>query len=184
MNESEIFSIERPHPKLLKLYVIRSILSGPAIFFTLPLLLFRYHTLHYKFDVEGISMSWGLLFRSQVFLNYARIQDIHIQSGVIQRWLGLADIQIQTAAGSADAEMIIEGLVQYEDIRDYLYTRMRGYRKTSVPAARQADTALPSSVLQAGTQTAPASGSELEMLSQIAAELAAIRQKLESSNKA
>lgn len=183
MNESEIFSIERPHPKLLKLYVIRSILSGPAIFFTLPLLLFRYHTLHYKFDTEGISMSWGFLFRSQVFLNYARIQDIHIQSGVIQRWLGLADIQIQTAAGSADAEMIIEGLVQYEDIRDYLYTRMRGYGKAAAPVARQADTALPSNV-QAGEQTAPASGSELEMLSQIAAELAAIRQKLESSNKA
>ncbi len=124
----DIFSIERPHPDLLKLYLIRSVLAGPLIVFVLPVLFFRYQTLKYRFDDEGISMSWGILFRQETNLTYARIQDIHVTSGLVQRWLGLADLQIQTASGSAAAEMQLEGLKEYEEIRDFLYNRMRGNR--------------------------------------------------------
>ena len=73
-------------------------------------------------------MRVGILFRREVNLTYARIQDIHLRSGFIQRWLGLADIQIQTASGSAGAELVIEGFKEFEAIRDFLYTRMRGYQ--------------------------------------------------------
>ena len=52
-------------------------------------------------------------------------------SGLIQRWLGLADVKIQTASGSSGAEMTLEGLLEFEAIRDFLYTRMRGYRDRS-----------------------------------------------------
>ena len=103
-------------------------LSGPGILIALPYLYFRYHTLHYRFDAEGIHMQVGILFRREVNLTYARIQDIHLRSGIIQRWLGLADIQVQTASGSAGAELVIEGFKQFEALRDFLYTKMRGYR--------------------------------------------------------
>ncbi len=63
MDERKIFAIERPHRRLWKLYLIRSILTGPAIFISLPLYWFRYHTLRYSFDEEGIHMRWGILFR-------------------------------------------------------------------------------------------------------------------------
>lgn len=122
----QIFAIERPHPRLLWLYAIRSVLSGPLILLVGPLLFFRYETLRYRFDVDGVSMSWGILFRHEVHLAYRRIQDIHLQSGVLQRWLGLADIQIQTASGNAAAEMTIEGLLEFEDVRAFLYEQMRG----------------------------------------------------------
>ncbi len=128
MTLEELERIERPHPSLLKLYLIRSVLSGPFIFVTLPLLFFRYHTLRYRFDSEGMHMRWGILFRREVNLTYARIQDIHLRSGVIQRWLGLADVLIQTASGSATPEMTIEGIREYASLRDLLYTRMRGVR--------------------------------------------------------
>ena len=74
-------------------------------------------------------MKVGILFRREVNVTYARIQDIHLSSGIIQRWLGLADVQIQTASGSATAEMTIEGFKEYEAIRDFLYSRMRGARE-------------------------------------------------------
>ena len=122
----QIFALERPHPSLWKLYLIRAVLSGPAIVVMLPLFFFRFRTLRYRFDEEGIHMRVGVLFRREVNLTYARIQDIHLQSGMIQRWLGLADIQIQTASGSASAELVIEGFKEFEAIRDFLYTRMRG----------------------------------------------------------
>src|SRR5436190_8117995 len=94
----------------------------------LPYLYFRYHTLRYSFDLEGVKMSWGILFRREINLTYSRIQDIHLSSGFIQRWLRLADIQIQTASGSASAEMTIEGLLEHEVVREYLYQRMRGLK--------------------------------------------------------
>lgn len=118
----------------MKLYAIRAVLSGPAILIAVPLLYFRYHTLKYFFDEEGVSMSWGILFRQEINLTYARIQDIHISSGFLQRWLGLADIKIQTASGSAGAEMTLEGLLEFADVRDFLYSRMRGLQApTEVP---------------------------------------------------
>jgi putative membrane protein len=93
----------------------------------LPYLYFRYHTLRYRFDAEGIHIKVGLLFRKEVNLTYARIQDIHLRSGILQRWLGLANLEVQTASGSQSAELVIEGFKEFEAIRDFLYTRMRGY---------------------------------------------------------
>jgi len=132
LTEADLVAIERPHPRLLWLYVIRAVLTGPGFVILMPLLFFRYETMRFGFDAEGIQMRWGILFRKQVSLTYARIQDIHLTSGLIQRWLGLADVKIQTASGSAGAEMTLEGLLEFEAIRDFLYTRMRGYRDGSI----------------------------------------------------
>jgi putative membrane protein len=139
MTPEEIYELERPHPSLLTLYVVRALLSGPLIVFTLPLLLFRYKTLRYRFDDQGVHMRWGLLFRREVNLNYARIQDIHVRSGVVQRWLGLADLLVQTASGSSGPEMKVEGFHEYQAIRDFLYTRMRGFKRTNETSAQPVD---------------------------------------------
>ena len=132
-DEAAIFALERPQPALWHLYLIRILLSLPAIFITLPLLYFRYHTLRYRFDREGIHMKVGILFRREVNVTYARIQDIHLSSGIIQRWLGLADVQIQTASGTSGAELTIEGFKEYEAIRDFLYAKMRSTREKTPP---------------------------------------------------
>ena len=121
-----VMRLERPHPALWGYYILRSILSGPFLVFTLVYLYFRYISLRYRFDDEGIHMRVGILFRREVNLTYSRIQDIHLRSGLLQRWLGLANLEVQTASGSAGAELVIEGFKEFEAIRDFLYTRMRG----------------------------------------------------------
>jgi signal transduction histidine kinase len=130
----------RPHPNLLIYYVLSSLMLGPFFFVLLVPRFFRYHTLRYDFDDDGVSMRWGILFRREISLTYARIQDIHLSSNLVERWLGLARIQIQTASGSAGAEMTIEGLRQFGPVRDFLYWRMRGVtdRRETVPAASTA----------------------------------------------
>ena len=55
-----IFSIERPAPVLMTYYVLVSLLLGPLFFVPLVPLFFRYHTLRYRFDAQGISMRWGI----------------------------------------------------------------------------------------------------------------------------
>jgi putative membrane protein len=167
MEPATIYAIERPHRSLLTLYILRSVLTGPLVLITLPLLYFRYITMRYRFDEEGVSMRWGILFRREVNLTYARIQDIHLSSGVLQRWLGLADVQIQTASGSASAEMTIEGLREYGLVRDYLYSRMRGQRGAGASEDRPARAA------------ATDDGDVVELLSSLADELRQTRRALE-----
>lgn len=132
-DESTIFALERPHSSLWTYYIIRALFTGPLAIVLLPYFYFRYHTLRYRFDAEGIHMKVGILFRQEVNLTYARIQDIHLSSGFVQRWLGLADIQIQTASGNMNAELTIEGFKEYKAIRDFLYSRMRGTREPARP---------------------------------------------------
>ncbi len=121
-------SIQRPDPLLMRYYFLTSLLTGPLLPIVILPLWFRYVTLQYKLDDEGVSMRWGILFRKEVYLTYRRIQDIHVTKNFIQRWMGLAKISIQTASGSSAAEMTIEGILQPEILRDYLYSKMRGAR--------------------------------------------------------
>ncbi len=181
MNKEQIFAIERPHRKLLTLYIIRSFMLPPISLIAFPLLYFRYHTMRYRFDEEGISMSWGILFRKQVNLTYTRIQDIHLTSGIIQRWLGVADIHIQTASGSAAAEMTIEGLMEYEDLRDFLYTKMRGYKESQAAKSARASSGTSG---ESSAPPLPAMGSSPEelvnVMREIQREMRAARKAIES----
>src|SRR5215510_7320781 len=79
-----IASIEVPSPQLFKYYVLKAIASTIAFPLTMTLLYFRYHTMRYRFDAEGIHMRWGILLRREIMLNYSRIQDIQLWSNVIQ----------------------------------------------------------------------------------------------------
>jgi putative membrane protein len=121
-----IAAIERPRPSLMKYYVLKALAATFGAPFLFPYLYFRFHTMRYRFDTDGIHMKWGILFRREVLLNYSRIQDIHLRSNLIERWLGLARIEIQTAAGSSAGNMTLEGMEDPEGMRDFLYSRMRG----------------------------------------------------------
>src|SRR5262245_52997579 len=105
-----------------------ALLTGPGVVVLFLPMFFKYETLKYRFDDDGMSMSWGILFRREIYLTYRRIQDIHLTRNIIQRWLGLATVSIQTASGSATPEMSIEGILEPEKLRDYLYSKMRGAR--------------------------------------------------------
>ncbi len=173
--ETRIFAIQRPAGELLTYYslcCVPLLLVPPVAILVWTVNYFRYHTLRYRFDREGISMRWGILFRREVILNYARIQDIHLVSNVIERWLGLARVQVQTASGSATPELIIEGLREFESIRDYLYLRMRGThdsRRHPVPSPPE----LPSPTTVVGGH-----GELAGVLREIAGELRALRESL------
>jgi putative membrane protein len=138
-------TITRPSPVLLRYYVVT---TACATLFFLPLTLiallpslFKYRTLRYRFDDEGISMAWGVLFRREINLTYRRIQDIHVTRNLFQRWMGLATVAIQTASGSATPEMSIEGILEVDGLRDFLYLKMRGARGEPPSAGRAAEPA-------------------------------------------
>lgn len=162
VNDEAIFALTRPDRKLLPLYVIYALAANVAFPFVFLPLYFRYITLHYRFDKEGVAVSCGLLWRRESYLTYARIQDIHVSRNIFERWLGIGTVQIQTASGSSTAEESITGVRQYDEIRNFLYARMRGQK------------------LKAGTETvAKETLSTDELLAGIRDELRAIRELAE-----
>jgi putative membrane protein len=168
--DAAILALERPHKNLFTYYVLSLCVFPPL----LPILIlpawFRYHTLRYKFTAEGISMSWGILFRREIIVNYARIQDIHLKSNFVERWLGFAKVMIQTASGNSGAEMSLEGLQEFEAVRDFLYARMRGVKDH--PSA-------PAHAIAPGTPGASAADAELAaVMREVVGELRALREEL------
>jgi putative membrane protein len=147
-------SISKPDPSLLTYYIIISALTLPAFPIVMLVHLFKYYTLRYSFDDKGVSMSYGVLFHKQVYLTYRRIQDIHVTRNIFHRWLGLAAVAVQTASGSATAEMTIEGIRNPEALRDFLYAKMRGARpefhdaSTEKPAEKAEHSATEDEALQ------------------------------------
>jgi uncharacterized protein len=126
VGEIDVRALEKPSDKLLTYYFFASLLSGPAIVIVFPALLIRFNTLRYRFEESGIRMIVGLFFRKEVVVAFRRIQDIHVSRNLIQRWLGIATISIQTASGNAAPEIVIEGVLDADLVRDWLYERMRG----------------------------------------------------------
>jgi putative membrane protein len=172
-DDAAIMAIERPDPALWTYYLLRCLVIPPLFPILVLPAYFRYHTMRYQFTEEGISMKWGILFRREIILNYARIQDIHLRSNVIERWLGLARILIQTASGSSSAEMTIEGIKNFEELRDFLYARMRGVRDASQHRSEAV-----TGRAQAATVDARALGELTGMLREVCAELRAVRTEL------
>src|SRR5690606_21830233 len=135
VDEAAMLRIERPHRDLLRYYLIASFAIPPLFPIFMIYGAIRFRTMRYRFTDEGISMSWGILFRREIIIQYSRIQDIHLRSNVVERWLGLARVLVQTASGSSSAEMTLEGLKEFEAVRDFLYSRMRGVKDERRPRA-------------------------------------------------
>jgi uncharacterized membrane protein YdbT with pleckstrin-like domain len=130
-NEAAILAITRPKDQLWTYYKLKSLAAFLGFPVMMVLLYFRFHTMRYRFDNEGISMSWGIIFHHETVVNYARIQDIHLRSNAVERWLGLARVEVQTASAGSGAELTLEGMEHPEQIRDFLYSKMRGAKDPS-----------------------------------------------------
>ena len=164
--EAKVKALARPHKKLLTLYIIQMLLVFPlAPFLFLPMF-FRYETLRYRFDDDGVHASWGILLRKEVSLTYARIQDIHLRRGLLERWLGLGSVQIQTASGAGASDLVIEGITEFEAVRDFLYAKMRG----AVHA--------PHKPAVASSSTAALNDESVALLREITADIKAVREGL------
>nr|WP_255378101.1 PH domain-containing protein [Quadrisphaera sp. DSM 44207] len=64
---------------------------------------------------EDLLLRRGLLFRSLVVVPYGRMQYVDVSAGPVDRWLGIATVQLHTASASSDAS--IPGLVPEEAAR-------------------------------------------------------------------
>ena len=96
-------------PWLLPLAILLLLGRGQApplwlALFALPTLVaavLRYVTLHYRFEPDELVIREGVVSRQERHVPYARIQSIDTTQSVVHRALGVANVVIQTASGSA-----------------------------------------------------------------------------------
>jgi uncharacterized protein len=171
---AQVQAITRPDPQLWKLYLIYSLLANVAFPLAIVPYYFLYRTLRFRFDDDGVSVSHGLLWRRETYLTYARIQDIHVTRNIFERWLGIGTVKIQTASGSAAATESLPGLTAFQEVRNYLYARMRGHRTITASGA-----AITVNQLR-GADPATSEALAIDALAGIRDELRAVRLLLEA----
>ena len=163
----------KPDQTLLKYYFTYSLLwlvLFPIIFVAKYI---RYRTLRYVFTDKEITMSWGGIQKRSISVSYERVQDIQLSSGPLERQFSLAKVQLQTASGDANAEIVLEGFLNPAELRDQLYERIQ-LAKTSDQAP------LTSPSMQSHKEGS--SPEIIEALQQISEELKAIRKTLATSD--
>lgn len=131
---TRVQAITRPERALLWLYALSALPMFCAWPIAMVPLYFRYHTLWYRFTDEGIATGVGLLFRREQQLTYARMQDIHVSQNVLERWLGIGTVTVQTAGAGTQGNLSIVGVRDVEAVRDFLYAKLRGVRADDAQA--------------------------------------------------
>ena len=98
-----------------------------------------YDTMLYKFTEDEIIWRRGVWFRKTGVVPYNRITNVDINQGPISRMLGIASLKIQTAGYSAPsggfgslAEIKIEGIEEFEELRVLIMGFVRGRRPVAV----------------------------------------------------
>jgi hypothetical protein len=115
--------------------VLLAALTGVAGLWTLPVVVLalaawaavliprQVRAIGYAERDDDLLIRKGILFRSLVVVPYGRMQFVDVQAGPLDRWGGIARVQLHTASPSSDAQ--IPGLppTEADRLRDRLATR-------------------------------------------------------------
>lgn len=122
------------------------VLAAVALFVaSLPLTYFlqrlNYEMRWYIVTDRSLRLRTGVLWLREMTMTFANIQGIRVSANPIERWLGLANVEVESAGGggpqtkgatSSGHIAKFEGLDNAEQIRDLLVDRLRQYRDSGL----------------------------------------------------
>jgi putative membrane protein len=129
---------------------------------------FYYRSLSYEIGDEQVIVHQGVLTRAVKHVPYRTVTNITVKRGLIDRWLGLGTLEIQTAgmSGTQQAEQSLAGLADPQQVYDLVVAQLHRFRGGMAPT-------------QAGAE---APGSAGETLVALLVEVRAIREVLEKKS--
>ena len=124
-----------------------------------------YRSLSYEIGDEQVIVRQGVLTRAVKHVPYRTVTNITVKRGLIDRWLGLGTLDIQTAgmSGTHQAEQSLAGLADADEVYDLVVGQLRRFRGGMAPTQAEAESP----------------GSADEMLSALLVEVRAIREMIE-----
>lgn len=101
-------------------------------------ILYWYRYVFYIQDQE-LRLEYGVLVRKKRYIPFERIQTVQISAGIIQRIFGLVKLQVETAGGGKQAEVVLAALQgdKAAELRGILQTRNT---ETAVSSVEEGDT--------------------------------------------
>ena len=116
--------------------------SVPISLVFIPMIIFAgawipkyYNSIAYKLTEHEIIWRRGVWFKYTGIVPYNRITNIDIAQGPISRRLGIASLKIQTAgysAGKARAELRLDGIERFEELRDLIMSFVKKRKPAAV----------------------------------------------------
>lgn len=100
-----------------------------------------YDTVVYKLTQDEVVWRRGVWFKKTGVVPYNRITNIDISQGPISRRLGIAVLRIQTAgySGQARAEIRLEGIERFEELRGVVLGFVKGRKPEAVEAQAEVE---------------------------------------------
>jgi membrane protein YdbS with pleckstrin-like domain len=112
----------------------------------LPLVIYLsayYKTLEYSIDSDALRIKKGVFWRRRTTVPFAKITNIDITQGPVERMFKISTLHVQTAGSSssefAKAEIVIPGIRDSETLKDAIVNQIRPSSHTAqVPVAEKA----------------------------------------------
>jgi hypothetical protein len=84
----------------------------------------------YRLTAEEIQYRRGVWIKKQSEVPFKRITNVTTSEGPIQRWVGAGSVEIHTAGHSAQAgaEMKVQGVEDFEEIKEQVMNEVRAHR--------------------------------------------------------
>ncbi len=172
-----ILALGLPYPGYLILGITFAVSVVIFILIRLYLPLY-YDSLTYMLEDDVVVGTRGVFWKKRVTVPLRRITNIDTSQGPVQRMFGLGTIHLQTAgAGGAQgavAELRVEGMKEFESVKDRILSLLRAYHDRRAASAGEASP---------GGDAAPAANAPLagDTAQAMLEELRAIRRQLEQS---
>lgn len=88
-------------------------------------------TYRYGFSTTGLVIREGLIFRNVRHIEYARIENIDTERGVLHRLLGVAEVRVQTSTGGKPEALIsVLDLAAVQDMRTRIFSEAKPDEKS------------------------------------------------------
>ena len=114
--------------------------------FTFVMVRLDYELRWYIVTDRSLRIRSGLVRMRELTMTFANIQQISIHQGPLQRWLGIADLEVSTAGGGGDGGAAegkhghreplhlgyFHGVSNAQEIRDLMLERLRHWRDTGL----------------------------------------------------
>lgn len=98
--------------------------------------LWRQWIYRYGFSPDGLVIHEGLFFRNVRTIDYARIENVDTERGLLHRLLNVADVRVETSTGgSAEARIRVLGLDAVEDMRTRIFARRAAHADAGADVA-------------------------------------------------
>jgi membrane protein YdbS with pleckstrin-like domain len=121
-------------------WITFAVVAGLALLWWAPGMLLAapyYRSLRYEIREDEVIVHVGILTRSVKHVPYRTVTNTTVRRGVLDRWLGLGSLDIQTAgiSGTSKAEQSLVGLENADEVYALVAAELRRFRGAMAPTA-------------------------------------------------